>query len=109
MSFSKALWGNPVMIVSVSKTVWVDPVINIMHKCLSVRLCGGDHVVIVSVSKTLWGDPVINTIQLCPKSETFVYPNGLSFKDVLYNAYNNSYFPDQGEFSLGFPSEWNRI
>ena len=37
-----------------------------------------------------------------PESETFVHPNGLSFKDVLYNAYDNSYFPDQGESSLGF-------
>ena len=32
--------SNSVMIVSVSKTVWVDPVINIMHMCLSVKLSG---------------------------------------------------------------------
>ena len=38
-----------------------------------------------------------------PASATFFHPNALSFRDVLYNAYNNSYFPDQGEFSLSFP------
>ena len=38
-----------------------------------------------------------------PESETFIHRNGLSFRDVLYNAYDNSYFPDQGEFSLSFP------